>query len=80
MLAQPLNGWRIKTHLHRSANWYLTEMGPRYQSVSFLEPQHHVINATNPRRAFDDRVKNRLHIRRRSANDAEHLGRCRLML
>ena len=32
------------------------------------------------RGALDDGVEDRLHIRRRAADDAEHLGRCRLML
>ena len=45
-----------------------------------LKTQHHVIDPTNPGGALDDRVKNRLHVRRRAADDAEHLGRCGLML
>ena len=45
-----------------------------------MESQHHVINPTNPRGALDDRVEHRLHVRWRAADDAEHLGRCRLML
>ena len=45
-----------------------------------LESQHHVIDPTNPRRALDDGVEHRLHVRRRAADDAEHLGRRRLML
>ena len=55
-------------------------MSPRNQSVSLAESQHHVIDPTNPRRALDDGVEDRLHVRRRAADDAEHLGRCRLML
>ena len=46
----------------------------------FAESQHHVINPTNPRGALDDRVEHRLHVRGRAADDAEHLGRRRLML
>ena len=45
-----------------------------------MESQHHVIDSTNPRRALDDGVEHRLHVRGRAADDAEHLGRCRLML
>src|SRR5262249_46726402 len=30
--------------------------------------------------ALDDGIKNRLHVGRRAADDAEHLGRCSLML
>ena len=55
-------------------------MGSRNHSVSLVESQHHIINPTNPRRALDDGVEDRLHVRRRAADDAEHLGRCRLML
>ncbi len=55
-------------------------MSPRNHSVALAESQHHVINPTNPRRALDDGVEHRLHVRRRAADDAEHLGRCRLML
>ena len=47
---------------------------------TLAESQHHVINPTNPRRALDDGVEDRLHVRRRAADNAEHLGRCRLML
>ena len=55
-------------------------MSPRNHSVSFAESQHHVIDPTNPRGALDDGVEHRLHVRRRAADDAEHLGRCGLML
>src|SRR6185437_9133690 len=72
--------WRIKTHLHRGANWYMTKMGPRYKSVPFLKPQHHVIDATNARRAFNNSIEYRLHIRRRTTDDTEYLRCRRLML
>ena len=55
-------------------------MSPQNHGVPLAESQHHVINPTNPRGALDDRVEDRLHIRRRAADDAEHLGRRRLML
>ena len=55
-------------------------MSPRNHSVPLAESQHHVIDPTNPRGALDDGVEDRLHVRRRAADDAEHLGRCRLML
>ena len=45
-----------------------------------MKSQHHVIDPANPRGALDDGVEHRLHVRRRAADDAEHLGRCRLML
>ena len=55
-------------------------MSPRNHTVPLAESQHHVINPTNPRGALDDGVEDRLHVRGRAADDAEHLGRCRLML
>ena len=55
-------------------------MSPRNHPVPFAESQHHVINPTNPGGALDDGVEDRLHVRRRAADDAEHLRRCRLML
>ena len=55
-------------------------MSPRNHNVTLAESQHHVIDPTNPRGALDDGVEDRLHVRGRAADDAEHLGRCRLML
>ena len=55
-------------------------MSPWHPSVTLAESQHHVIDPTNPRGALDDGVEHRLHVRGRAADDAEHLGRCRLML
>ena len=49
-------------------------------TVLLVESQHHVIDPTNPRRALDDGIEHRLHVRRRAADDAEHLGGCGLML
>ena len=55
-------------------------MSPRNHSVPLAESQYHVINPTNPGGALDDGVEDRLHVRRRAADDAEHLGGCGLML
>jgi hypothetical protein len=55
-------------------------MSPSNQSLRIFESQQHVINPTNPGSALVDGVEDRLHIRRRSADDSEHLGRCGLML
>ena len=55
-------------------------MSPRNHLVPVAESEHHVINPANPRRALDDGVEHRLHVCGRAADDAEHLGRCRLML
>src|SRR5215813_7725630 len=55
-------------------------MSPRNKIVPLAQSQHYVINSTNPSCALHDRVEHWLYIRRRAANDAEHLGRCGLML
>ena len=59
---------------------YGTKMSPRNHNISLDESQHHVVNPTNTGGALDDGVEDRLHIRGRAADDAKHLGRCRLML
>ena len=79
MLAHPAILWLINTDLD-AANGYGTKMSPRNHSVPLAESQHHVINPANPRGALDDGVEDRLHVRGRAADDAEHLGRRRLML
>ena len=79
MLAHPAMVWLINTDLD-AANGYGTKMSPRNQNVPLVESQHHVINPANPGGALDDGVEDRLHIRGRAADDAEHLGCCRLML
>src|SRR5262249_27412010 len=71
--------WLIHTDLD-AAGGYWTNMGPQNHSVPITESQHHVINSTNPGRALDDSIKDRLDVRGRAANDAEYLGRCSLML
>ncbi|TKS58070.1 MAG: hypothetical protein EWM72_03243 [Nitrospira sp.] len=55
-------------------------MSPRNKTVPLAESQHHVIDPTNPGGALDDGIEHRLHVGRRAADDAEHLGSCRLML
>src|SRR6266545_2214916 len=59
---------------------YRTKMSPDNVHITVPESQHHIINSTNLRRAFDDSIEYRLHVRGRAADDAEHLGGCRLML
>src|SRR5262249_17903762 len=78
MLAYPAIVWQIN-RLH-AANRYGTKMSTRNYSVSLAESQRHVIDPTNPSGALDDGVKHRLDIRRRAADNAKHLCRCRLML
>ena len=45
-----------------------------------LETSDCTNDVPQPRRALDDGIEDRLHVRRRAANNAKHLGRCRLML
>src|SRR5262245_27737793 len=78
MLAHPRKSWIINADLFATYG-YGTKMSPQNHSVSLAESQRHIINPTNPCGALDDSVKDRLHVRGRAADDAEHLGRCRLM-
>ncbi len=55
-------------------------MRPRNHSISLKQSQQHVVDPANLRRALDDRIEDRLHIRRRAADDAEHFRGCSLML
>src|SRR5215475_9861870 len=71
--------WLINTDLDTTKR-YRPKMGSLNHNVLLPESQKHVINPTNPRRALDDGVEHRLHIRGRAADNAEHLSRRRLML
>jgi hypothetical protein len=62
------------------ADGYEPYMSARNHRGSFKEPQHDVIDAANPRGAFDNGVEHRLHVCGRAADDAQHLGGCCLML
>src|SRR5262245_24000559 len=79
VLPHPAKSWFINTDLDASGG-YRTKMAPQNHSVPIAESQHHVINPTNPRRALDDGVEHRLHVRGRAADDSKHLGCRRLML
>src|SRR5262249_27885279 len=79
MLAHPTILWFIDTDLD-AANGYGTKMGPLNQSVPLAQSQHHIINPANPCGALHDSVEHRLHVRRRAADDTEHLRCSRLML
>src|SRR5262249_3927572 len=79
MFAYPAKLWRIHTYLEAKKG-YGTKMSTRNHSVSLAESQHHVIDPTDPCRALNDSIQDRLHVRGRAANDAKHLCRCRLML
>src|SRR5262249_42303231 len=77
MLAYPANLWLINRP--HGANGYRTKMSTRNHSVPVSESQHHVIDPTNASGALNNRIENRLHIRRRAADDPEHLCGRRLM-
>src|SRR5262249_10794010 len=79
MVAHPAKMWPVNTWLDER-NSYGTKMSPRNQSVPLPESKHHVINAANPCGALNNGVEDRLHIGGRTADDAQHLGCCRLML
>src|SRR5262249_22317779 len=55
-------------------------MSPRHHCVSLAKSQHYVINPTNPGCALNDGVEDRLYVRGRPTDDAEHLSGCRLVL
>src|SRR5215813_792145 len=78
MLAYPANLWLINRY--HATNGYGAKMSPRNQSVTLTESQLHVIDPTNPGRALDDSIEDRLHVGGRTADDAEHLSRGGLML
>src|SRR5215475_2537461 len=81
MLTHPAKMRLINTDLDAAHGYgYGTKMSPNNQSVRLAYSQHHVINSTNPCRALDDSVEDRLHVGRRPTDDAEHLRCCRLML
>ena len=63
-----------------AANYGMEPIWARGTNVPLMESQHHVIDPTNPCRALNDGIEHRLHVGGRAADDAEHLGRCRLML
>src|SRR5215472_15763526 len=80
MLAHPAKMRLINTDLDAAHGYgYGTPMSPRNQSVPLTESQDYVIDPTDLSRALDDSVEDRLHIRRRSADDPEYL-RCRRLM
>src|SRR5262249_2366939 len=79
MLVHPTHMWRIDTDLN-AVRRHGTKMSHRNQSVVLIESQYHIINSTNPRSALNNGIQHGLHVRRRPADDAKHLGGGRLML
>src|SRR5262245_16297533 len=79
VLTHPVILWLINTDLDTTKR-YGPKMGSLNHNVLLPESQHHVINSTNPCRALDDSIEDRLHICGRPADNAEHLRRGRLML
>src|SRR5262249_52901037 len=79
MLARPAMLWLLNTNFD-TTNGYGTKMGPRQQGVPLTKPQMHIVDPANPRGALHDCIEHWLHVRRRAADDAEHLSGCGLML
>ena len=75
MLSHPAKVWFINTDLGTAEIGDRTKMSPRNQIATLAESQRYIIDPTNPRGALDDGIEHRLHVRRRAADDAEHLGR-----
>src|SRR5262245_19001368 len=66
-----------------SLNWpYRDRSKVRRESshIAVYAPKNSIVGFTNTRGALNDSVEHRLYVCRRAANDAEHFGRCRLML
>src|SRR5262245_14466642 len=79
MITQPAKLWCINADLD-AADRYGTNMSTCNQSVPLAESQIHVINPANACGALDNRVKHRLHVCGRAADNGEHFRCCRLML
>src|SRR5262249_18954916 len=80
VLPYPVKLWFLNIDPGTTGIRYGTKMSPQNRIVLLMESQHNVVNPTNPRCALDDGVQDRLHVRGRAADNAEHLSRCRLML
>src|SRR5262245_65976236 len=79
MLAHPEIPWVVNIDLG-AASGYGSAMSPHNHGIPLAESQVYVINPTNPRGAFDDRIEHPLHVCGRPADDPEHLGCCALMV
>ena len=67
MLANPTNLGLIDIYLD-ATNRYGTKMSPWNEKCFLHGVADHVINPTNSRRALDDGVEHRLHVRRRTTD------------
>src|SRR5262245_7938962 len=79
MFMHPAMPWIISADLYTDTR-YRTKMSARNHAVALAQSQNNVVNTANLRGALDDRLEHRLHVRWRTADNPEHLGRCRLML
>src|SRR4029450_12584360 len=79
LLSQPARYRLLDTDLGKSLG-YRTKKRPPNHSTALSKPQHHIIDPTNPNSALNNGVEHRLHVCRRAADDAQHLGRCRLVV
>src|SRR5262249_40820991 len=81
MLDYPAKSWFINTDLLvRKTDSDRTEPRPRNEIVPVAKSQSQIIDSTDLSGAFDNSIEHRLNIGGRSADNPEHLGRCRLML
>src|SRR5262249_50936566 len=78
MFMHPVKPWILTTNLTTDMR-YRTKVSPCNHGVPLAESQYHVIDPTNFCRTLHDCIKNRLYISRRTADDAEDLGCCRLV-
>ena len=72
MLAHPFKTRVISADI-KFADRHGTEVRSWDHHAAIIESQHHIVDATNPRRALHDGVQDRLHVGRRAADNAEHL-------
>jgi hypothetical protein len=80
MFPYPAKPWSIDIHRDPSSrDGYGAVMGTGDHTLRVPEPEHYVVNSTNPGGALDNRIEHRLHIRRRATDYPEYFGRCGLM-
>src|SRR5262245_7814203 len=79
MFMHPAMPWIISADLYTDTR-YRTKMSARNHAVALAESQNNVVNTANLSGALDNRLEHWLHVRWRTADDPEHLGRRCLML
>src|SRR5262249_19614000 len=66
--------------LRRECRWHRTVKRRAADGVSFAEPESAVAGFAEPRRVGEDGLEHAIEITWRTANDAEDLGSCCLLL